>query len=257
LILGHSLFTLSSYIKYKIRAQNAHGLHSPFLFRFYNEVIKGEDPQLKKSLIEIRNSVFNATDVLSYIDPKSNSHKNEPISRWSKRVTSSLKFTQFLIRLIDFLEVKTVLETGTASGINASSLTYSKAEKIVTLEGSSAIATIASEVIAKFGNDKVRLIEGEIKDTFKQTLMVHQPELIFLDADHRSETINFYLDVIAQMKEAPTCILVHDIYWSKDMYQAWQEIIKNPSYALTMDLFEVGIIFPKIQIEKQHFLIQF
>lgn len=33
------LFKISSYIKYRWKAVNAHGLHSPFLFDFYNEVI--------------------------------------------------------------------------------------------------------------------------------------------------------------------------------------------------------------------------
>lgn len=32
-------FKFKAYIKYRFKARNAHGLHSPFLFDFYNEVI--------------------------------------------------------------------------------------------------------------------------------------------------------------------------------------------------------------------------
>ncbi|MFT4877448.1 MAG: hypothetical protein ACI8XY_000405, partial [bacterium] len=33
------VFRIVAYLSYKYKAVNAHGLHSPFLFDFYNEVI--------------------------------------------------------------------------------------------------------------------------------------------------------------------------------------------------------------------------
>ncbi|MDG1850218.1 MAG: hypothetical protein P8I82_07020 [Flavobacteriales bacterium] len=38
-MLAHLFFKIKTYINYRLVAVNAHGLHSPFLFDFYNEVI--------------------------------------------------------------------------------------------------------------------------------------------------------------------------------------------------------------------------
>lgn len=38
-MIAHILFKIKTYLNYHLRAVNAHGLHSPFLFEFYNDVI--------------------------------------------------------------------------------------------------------------------------------------------------------------------------------------------------------------------------
>ena len=38
-MIAHLFFKIKTYLNYHSRAVNAHGLHSPFLFEFYNEVI--------------------------------------------------------------------------------------------------------------------------------------------------------------------------------------------------------------------------
>ena len=38
-MLAHLFFKIKVYFNYRLRAVNAHGLHSPFLFDFYNDVI--------------------------------------------------------------------------------------------------------------------------------------------------------------------------------------------------------------------------
>jgi len=38
-MIAHLFYTIKTYLNYRIKAVNAHGLHSPFLFDFYNEVI--------------------------------------------------------------------------------------------------------------------------------------------------------------------------------------------------------------------------
>lgn len=201
--------------------------------------------------------MFSSNEIIQYTDPKSKIIKQEALNKWAKRVTSSLKFSRFLIRLIDFLHAKTVLETGTAAGINAVSMTLSKSNEIITLEGSHEIASVAQRTIDAIAKSKVQIIEGDVRSTFASALQKHKPDLVFLDADHRSETIMFYMEEISKMKVLPQCILIHDIYWSKDMNQAWLKLVKNAAYPLTIDLFEVGLIFPHFPSEKQHFQIKF
>ena len=50
-MIAHFFFKIKTYLNYHLRAVNDHGLHSPFLFDFYNEVIAA-----KKSFIFLSNS---------------------------------------------------------------------------------------------------------------------------------------------------------------------------------------------------------
>lgn len=150
-----------------------------------------------------------------------------------------------------------MLEAGTGAGINTIAMSGSKAKKIITVEGSEQVARLAQQNIYKHGQAQTVLIHQKIRDCFSKLLEQYYPDLIFLDADHRSETIAFYLEEIAKMPITPRCILIHDIYWSADMLKAWKSIVADSKYPLTVDLFEVGLIFPNLAIEKQHFQIQF
>lgn len=197
------------------------------------------------------------SDTLSYTDPRTNEIRKEPISTWARRVTSQKKFSLFLIKLINWLDAKTIIETGTAAGINSCCLALSNVDKVITLEGSNEIAAVADRTINKFGKEKVLLVQGKVQDTFSKTINEYQPDVIFLDADHRSETISQYLMEIDKLHKTPKAIIVHDIHWSEDMEIAWNEIVSNNSYSLTVDLFQAGIIFPERQMPKQHFIIKF
>jgi hypothetical protein len=44
-----------------------------------------------------------------------------------------------------------------------------------------------------------------------------------------------------------------DIYWSDEMKQAWQKIKENPKVTITIDLYEMGLVFFRMGQRKQHF----
>ena len=59
------------------------------------------------------------------------------------------------------------------------------------------------------------------------------------------------------MKEK-SILIFDDIHWSREMETAWDEIKKDSSISLTIDLFFIGIVFfRKEQLVKQDFTIQY
>jgi hypothetical protein len=48
------------------------------------------------------------------------------------------------------------------------------------------------------------------------------------------------------------------VHWSKEMEQAWNEIIKHPSVTLSIDLFFIGVVLFKKDFKiKQDFVVRF
>lgn len=190
------------------------------------------------------------------VDFKTGRVKRSTVGHVASTSLSTPKFSNFLKLLCDYLQIETVLETGTSLGINALYLSKSESvKKVITIEGSEIIARLAKETINS--EAKVQVITGNVHECLKQELVRHQPDLVFIDADHRGEIIQNTLETIVELCPNVKCVVLHDIYWSADMKNAWTSIIENEKYSLTIDIFQAGLIFPNHPIVKQHFTLRF
>lgn len=252
------LFRAKHFILHLFAANGAHALHSPFVFGLFNEVIIPSSGKLLPEIEKIRKELYRDHLLVDVMDIKLNKNERKTISSIAKSSLSQPKFSSFLRLLLRYLNTQSVLEAGTSLGINAlymSSLDTVK--KVVTIEGSPVIAEIAKKVFQKNKTQTIELMQGNIYEVFVPALVLHNPDVVFLDADHRSEAIGFYLENIIRHVPSTKCIVIHDIYWSEDMFQKWQEITKDERFKLTIDIFQAGLVFPNQQMPKQHFKLKF
>ena len=199
------LFRLTQYIQYKWRSKNAHGIHSPFVYDFYTKVLHAKTPQ--KELKKITKHYLSHKEVIKFTDPKTGIEKEMSVDQLTSRTWAGSAFSTFLIRLIDWLNVQHLLETGTALGINASLLSYAHSIKSIhTIEGSKELAEKAKQLVKPREGVSLSIIHGNIYDVFEKYLIQVQPELVFLDADHRSEAIEFYIKKILKHVKNIKCI---------------------------------------------------
>lgn len=133
----------------------------------------------------------------------------------------------------------------------------SNVKKVVTIEASPILSKIAKNQFEKLLQHKIDISQGVIEGKFESAIIKEQPNLCFLDADHRSDAVKWCIDKIMTHQQKIKCIVVHDIYWSKDMKEAWKQIIEDNRFKLTIDLFQAGVIFPTIDMPKQHFFLRF
>ena len=249
-------FRAKSFFFYWIKAKGSHALHSPFLFELYNRAYKGAKDSRILEIENARKILFQNDHIIDVVDFKTGRNRRSTIGDVARSSLSSSKFSSFLKLLCDELEITSVLETGTSLGINALYLSKGiHVKKVISIEGSEIIHQLAKQTVSESTN--VHLKQGDLYDVFEPSLVQHQPELIFLDADHRKSALDFCLDKINGHLPNCKCIVIHDIYWSPEMTEAWNEIVSNKNFALTIDIFQAGIIFPNQQMEKQHFTLRF
>ncbi len=250
------IFRVSAFLKYQLRAVGVHSLHSPFLYDLFNQVIKPSrsfrNTQIEKERKLLRKNV----NFLEVTDFKTNRFDLKTIGSITSSSLSKPRFSAFLYLLSKHLETTCGLETGTSLGITSCYL--SKAcLSLVTIEGSNALSAIAKKNFEKFDCTNVRLVNGDLYQVLEPNIVKSQPDFYFLDADHRSNAIAFCIDLILKHTPNTKCIVVHDIYWSGDMANFWESLIGDPRFTLTVDLFQAGLLFPTLEMEKQHFTIRF
>ncbi len=250
-------FRIIEYIKYRWKAGNAYSIHSPFVYSFYHQVLRKSHPPIENEK-EIKVRFLRNESDIRFEDPKTNEIIRTTVRALSQKTWSGRSFSYFLIKLCEWLTISTFLETGTALGLNISMVSHAKGlKRAVSIEGSNVLAKEAEKLLVSPPNVELDIVQGNIFDVFEKTLNTVKPEAVFLDADHRSEALQFYLQVINQHTDHIKAIVIHDIYWSKDMKKAWGRIIKDNRYPLTIDCFHAGLIFFPEQMEKQHFILKY
>ena len=152
-----------------------------------------------------------------------------------------------------------MVELGTSVGINTCYLATNSNIKVFTFEGSEQLASIANGIFSSHNEAKnIELISGNIDKTLPEFLASpRQVDFAFVDANHRYEATIAYFGQLKAVASQDTILVFDDIYWSKEMTAAWKYIIAQPEVTLSIDLFEVGLIFFREDISKQHYQLNF
>ncbi len=248
------------YIAFWFRATNAHGLHSPFVFELYTEVIEVQKKYyaffdialLRKKLLENGNPI----EVKDLGAGKRNSKRKT--SEIAQKSAISPKKGELLFKLVDFFRPKTILELGTSLGLGTLYMSEASAKAdLYTFEACPNLIGLAQKHLEN-AYAKIHFVEGNIDDTLEANLLeINQVDFVFFDANHRSDPTWRYFEQCLRYSHEETVFVFDDIRWSEDMKSVWQKITADQRVSISLDLFSVGIVFFKKGIPKQHFNLRF
>ncbi|MFY8129216.1 MAG: O-methyltransferase [Chitinophagaceae bacterium] len=264
----HSLPVLAfKYLNYKLKASNGkgHGIHSPFVFRFVTEVLNDDRNFYAFDFIEKqRQSLLKNHDCIEVIDFGAGSRlsltKTRKISKIANASLKPKKYSTLLFKIINYYGYENIVELGTCLGITTAYLaTANNKAKITTMEGAPTIAAEASAFFSKKNLNNIQVIVGNFDDTLPNFLS-NNPKIdfVYLDGNHQFQpTVNYFEQLLPHLTENAVLIF-DDIYWSKEMEQAWDYVKNKATNCITIDLFYIGIVFfGKNFKQKEHFVINY
>ncbi|HEY4797685.1 MAG TPA: SAM-dependent methyltransferase, partial [Bacteroidia bacterium] len=132
-----SLYFIIKSIRYFFASKNAHGIHSPFVFELYNEVIcKKNNYYVFDRIEQQRQKLLVSTKSIDVTDLGTGKSGKKNIAGIAGRSLKSKKYGQLLFRLVNRFKPETIVELGTSLGITAAYLASANPKaKIVTIEG--------------------------------------------------------------------------------------------------------------------------
>lgn len=249
-----------SYIKFIRLAKNRHGVHSPFVYDLvtncFNDKTKyPEYETLKKHRKALRGdtSKFEMKDFGQGSRVfKGNARK---VSAVIKNAGMKKKRQRLLFRLAKYFKSETVLELGTSLGLGTVALSLSNEfSAIQTVEGCPNTLQKAQEYFEKFNLHNIQIHQKLFSEFLQNTS--EKFDLIFIDGDHNGERTLEYFHSLLKNVHNNSVIVFDDIYWSKDMTTAWQQIIANDIVTVSIDTFQWGLVFFRKEQAKQHFIIR-
>jgi len=250
---------LFRYLAYLLQSRNEHGIHSPFVFDLYTNVIKPDNSYYSFANIEsIRAKMLLSMDSIAVKDfgtGHSLKRKIRDIARYSlKRPVHA----RLLFRLTNHFQPGTILELGTSLGITTMYLaSANKKALLITVEGCPETATIAKQNFKKINLQNIQLINEQFDDALPSLLEQHDTlDLVYFDGNHKKGPTLSYFRQCLNKANHKSVFIFDDIHWSNEMNQAWCEIKSHEKVFVTIDLFFFGIVLLNPELQEQHFVLR-
>lgn len=255
---------IKAYLRYWLNAVNQHSLHAPFVYDFYTRIIQGQqENELFDTIESYRHQYLQDENYIKVTSPGapsrvSNDGKRK-ISRLAQHGISKPKNSRLLYRIIQDMQPEIIVELGSSLGINTLYLSaaYPQAQ-VYTFEGCKETAQLAAQLYDNWPIKNISLIEGNIDETLPRLCTkLDRIDFAYLDANHRFKPTVNYFNLLMKKSSSHSILILDDIYWSEGMYQAWKTIISKPEISLSLDLFELGIVFCRKLPIKQHYTLMY
>lgn len=252
------------YIRYWLRSGNAHGLHSPFVFSLYLDVVCHTGEFAAFEAIEHRRAALREDArrlrITDYgAGSQTGAGRERPVRDVARHAAKPARLAQLLFRLVNYQQPRTVLELGTSLGLTTAYLAAASSQaRVLTLEGCPETAAVARETFEQLDLPNVELIEGNFDQTLPAALtgLTEPLDFAFFDGNHRYEPTLRYLGQCLPYATENSVFVFDDIHWSAEMEQAWEAIKAHPAVTLTIDLFFIGLVFFRPNAPKQHFTLR-
>lgn len=255
-------FRIKLFFSFLVKSTNQHGVHSPFVYNLVTKCFYAKTNAKDISLFKkIKCSLLQNKTVINVKDYGKGSKvfktNNRKIFEITKIAGISNKKAHLLIRLIQYFKPSKILEIGTSVGLATSAMCLANINsKITTLEGCPNTADVATTLFKNFQLSNIFQIIGNFENTLIPACNKNIFDFIYFDGNHSKKSTLYYFEICLKSTSNNSIFIFDDISLSKEMKEAWIEIIKHPKVTVSIDTFFWGIIFFRKEQAKQHFTIR-
>lgn len=253
---------IASYIQYKLRSQNRHGVHSPFVYRLLEEVIYAR-PAPEPEIEALRKQLLQNKQLIDLEDHGAGSRvarsKKRTLAEITATSTSASKISLLLSRLIRYFNFEMILELGSNTGINTAYMAKAAPSgKIIAIEGDPTLASVAATNLSNLKITNCEIVKGHFDTELEPALKkLGRLDLAYIDGNHRREPTLKYYESMLPYCHNNTLIAIGDIHWSAEMEAAWNEIKASDTNTICIDLFSLGLVFFRREQAPENFIIKF
>jgi predicted O-methyltransferase YrrM len=255
-------FQIGEFFRFYRTAVTKYQLHSTFVFELAYAVLEDQRRFYAFRDVEaLRQKMLASAVAVNVADYGTGgvgeATKQRTVRSIVRQAGSSVWQGQLLFRLANHLRPTTMLELGSSVGISAMYLASAVREaRFLTLEGSPELAHVARMNLEWLGlSQNVEVREGTFEQQLAPALQdLKKLDFVFFDGNHRPEPTLQYFETCLAFAHEKTVFVFDDVHGSPGMSHAWEQIKKHPRVRLSLDFFEISLVFfdPDFR-EKQHF----
>ncbi|MES2690681.1 MAG: class I SAM-dependent methyltransferase [Bacteroidota bacterium] len=262
MINGHFV---THFIKHYWSATRIDVLHSPFIFNLYNTCIARQPkPEELKPVEDLREQAFHDHTLLTQHDLGAGGRKNnarkKPVSFFAKVHAKPKRIAHIIYRMVKKYGYENCMELGTSLGFTSMCIAKAlpKNGHLKTIEGAPELAAVAQKHFNALSlQNKIELLTGNFDEVLPEMIKKHGTiDFAFIDGNHTYESTMDYFKQLLFKVNNNSVLIFDDIYWSKGMTRAWEEIKQHPEVSVTVDLFFIGLVYFRTEQVKEHFVLR-
>ncbi len=254
------------YLKHSYQAQSKYRIHSPFVYHFYDKILKNGTSHIEYRIV---NRVRKELVLLSrFIKRKDMGAKGRdyPSDQRFVRVRDVARYScvssrkgEFLFRLTRECNPINILELGTSFGVSTMYFALAAPHsRIITIEGCIDSANVARENFEKGNLKNISIITGSFEEKLTSALeQMPAPDMVFFDGNHKLEPTLHYFEECLQHIHPGTVFIFDDIHWSAEMGKAWDIIRMHPKVKVSIDLYQIGVVYFREELSKEDYILRF
>ena len=257
-------FRAAAYLDYLRRSTTRYRIHSPFVYSFIENVLRNRDSAKEPaSLFSLRKRLMNDRTLITKTDLGSGSDNGDTyqvvLGKLIRSSISSDRELGLLYNMAKYFRPGLTVELGTAAGLSAAALALGHPEgEVITVEGSPSLVSLAEKNLKELKINNVKTVTANFDDALLEILSAgKEVDLYFIDGNHRYGPTISYFELGLEHSSDDTVFVFDDIYWSRDMSEAWGAIKNRPEVRISIDIFSKGFIFLNRGLSKQHFVLRY
>lgn len=260
------IFKLFSYIQYLLKSVTRHSVHSPFVYKLVDVVIRDKQERYAfRQISNVRKKLLQSSQLIETSDFKKRknssqiSYKLQSIGDITRKSSVNEKYGRLIFRLVEYFNPQVSIELGTSVGISTLYISLAKpGNKIYTIEGCSAKAEQALKCFDSLQCTNIMQYTGEFEYVLPEVIQqAGKPDFVYIDGDHTYNATIANFETLLKSAHNNTVFIFDDIHWSSGMTQAWKQITDHEQVTVSIDLFRIGIVLLKKELSKQKFVIRF
>ena len=169
----NSFFRLQQFLRYQWKAQTKYYIHSPFVYPFYLNILEGKDNVAFNSIASLRQQLSEDNTFVNVEDFGTGISASKKVTDIVRRSSIPDKYGRVLYRVAANFQPQYMLELGTSLGLSSAYLPAfgNPPARVITLEGSSELATIAAKNHNSLQIENVEIRTGNFDDTLPAALI--------------------------------------------------------------------------------------
>ena len=157
----------------------------------------------------------------------------------------SPRWGTFLYLCANAARAKTILELGSSAGVSGCYLASSRdCQRFITVEGSSELARLAETNLSRIARN-FEVVNASFTDALDRILptLRHGVDMAYIDGDKQESTLCHSFECLAPHLNSGSIVVFDDIYWSSEMWSAWQILRRRKGFSHAITGGRFGICF--------------
>lgn len=211
---------------YKVRHHRGHGIHSPFVYALITKVIEEKRPYY------------------FYSDLKVILEENKQIH---EKVT---KYNLLSFRLVNYFNPSTIIEIGSGEGLNALCLTAPSGKIECTVIEASENKSKKAELLFKNRNQKIKQLRSleSINEIY---------DCIYLNMNNSTVSSQWIEHNLLKLVGEQSFIIIKGIRTKKRNHLLWNKLKDSDKVTVSLDLYNMGVLFFDPKLYKRNYKISF